>query len=79
MDNEVNNIANTLLAVYQRLGIIVDEEIAEKREVLYLEWLRDSWEEEASKARYWNEYDEYHDKPMKRIPGQTHDAYHEAV
>jgi hypothetical protein len=37
-DSVVNNIANTMFAVYQRPHILVEEEIAEKRELLRLEW-----------------------------------------
>jgi hypothetical protein len=52
-DSVVNNIANTLFAVYQRLHILVEEELAEKRELLRLEWtqrISDSWE--VGKAKY---------------------------
>jgi hypothetical protein len=46
-------IADTLLTVYERLHIIVEEEIADKREQCRLELLqkiRDSWEVHRSKC-----------------------------
>jgi hypothetical protein len=49
----VDNIANTFFAVYQRLHTLVEEEIAEKRELLRLDWkqrISDSWE--VSKTKY---------------------------
>jgi hypothetical protein len=49
----VNNISNTLFAVYQRLHVLVEEEMAEKRELSRLEWtqrISDAWE--VAKAKY---------------------------
>jgi hypothetical protein len=67
-DSVVNNIANTMFAVYQRLHILVEEEIAHKIELLRLEWIhriRDSWE--VAKAKYFwpDEYGwiQYQDGP----------------
>jgi hypothetical protein len=52
-------ISNTLLTYYERLHIIVEEEIADKRERCRLEWLQkicDSWEVNRAKLFYPEDY-----------------------
>jgi hypothetical protein len=59
-DSEVNNITNTLLSVYGLLHILVEQEIAEARELLRLDWnqrIHDSWEVSRRECFYPEDYE----------------------